>query len=174
MLGYTLTEMQWWTGVGGNQAPTCSISLPVDGTTYAFGQQVVFTGAASDPEDGTLMGNSILWSSTIDGNLGNGSPGNPTLYFATTGLSAGIHTIRLTATDSQGATAFATVGITITVANTPPVTTIILPSNATVWNQGSVLTCTATCTDFQQGVITGAANVKWSSSRAGAFGPGTH
>ena len=50
-----------------------------------------FAGTGSDPEDGTLTGASLVWTSSINGQIGTGTS------FSTTTLSAGTHTITLTA-----------------------------------------------------------------------------
>jgi hypothetical protein len=52
-------------------------------------------GYALDPEDGSLTGNSLSWSSNVDGGLGSGSP-------LLVSLSEGDHILTLTATDSSG------------------------------------------------------------------------
>jgi chitinase len=68
---------------------------------------VSFAGNASNPEDGTLSGRSLVWTSSRDGQIGTGTS------FSTTSLSVGPHTIRLTTTDSQGATGTATVRVIV-------------------------------------------------------------
>jgi PKD repeat protein len=91
-----------------NQPPTASISAPATGSSFAQGASVGFSGSGTDPEDGALTGGSLVWTSSRDGQIGAGAT------FSTTALSAGSHTITLTATDSKGATGTATVSITIT------------------------------------------------------------
>jgi hypothetical protein len=78
---------------GVNQAPTAQITAPTSGITVVEGAAVTITGTATDPEDGSLTGTSLTWSSDLDGDLGSGDSINPT-------LTAGTHTITLTATDS--------------------------------------------------------------------------
>jgi dienelactone hydrolase len=90
-----------------NASPTATLTSPGAGS-FAQGASVTFTGSGSDPEDGTLTGASLTWTSSIDGAIGTGTT------FSKSNLSVGTHTITLTAKDSQNATGTATVVITIT------------------------------------------------------------
>src|SRR5206468_6863597 len=103
------------TGASGpapNQAPSASITAPASGASFAQGASVTFTGTGTDPEDGTLSGASLVWTSSINGQIGTGAS------FSTAALSAGTHTITLTAKDSKGATGTTTRTITITTSST--------------------------------------------------------
>lgn len=91
-----------------NDSPTATITSPADGSSFAEGNPITFTGSATDPEDGTLAGGSLVWTSSIDGQIGTGES------FTRNDLSVGTHTITLTATDSQGATGQDTTTLTIT------------------------------------------------------------
>ncbi len=82
---------------------------------YNQGDTITFTGTGEDAEDGTPTGSSLVWTSSIDGQIGTGGS------FTRNGLSAGTHTITLTVTDSDGATGSDLVSITVnTPGNTPP------------------------------------------------------
>lgn len=109
-----------------NQAPMVTITAPVSGSSVTAGTSISFTGTAVDPEDGALTAMALRWSSSRDGALGTGSP------FATAGLSAGLHTITLTATDSGGRTASASISLTVmmTMANVPPIARLTGPASA--------------------------------------------
>jgi hypothetical protein len=85
------------------QGPEAVILQPEDNAAATVGQPVVLQAAAHDPEDGTLEGNAITWSSSRDGDLGTGS----TLVLLD--LSVGTHNITLSATDSDNQTATDTV-----------------------------------------------------------------
>ncbi|MGD9368716.1 MAG: Ig-like domain-containing protein, partial [Desulfobacteraceae bacterium] len=98
-----------------NQAPTVNITAPADGTAVDQGDSVTFSGTAEDPEDGTLTGEALVWTSNIDDQIGTGNT------FATATLSAGVHTITLTATDQQGAYASASITLTVNDAEAPTV-----------------------------------------------------
>ncbi len=91
-----------------NMAPNVTISSPdpsrdVAPLTVGPGTSVAFSGAADDPEDGPLTGTSLVWTSNVDGQIGTGES------FVTGLLSEGQHAVTLTATDSEGRMAFATV-----------------------------------------------------------------
>ena len=79
----------------GNAPPTVAITAPTNGSAYAQGDVITFTGTATDPEDGDLTA-SIAWTSSIDGAMGSGGS------ILTTGLSLGTHTITASVTDGGG------------------------------------------------------------------------
>lgn len=86
-----------------DQAPTVMLGLQADTVVHLQpGSTLLALAIASDPEDGPLSGASITWSSSLDGAIGIGDQ----LY--ATGLTPGVHTVTVTATDSQGHTAQAT------------------------------------------------------------------
>ena len=77
------------------QKPVVQIISPSSGSVFSEGTSITFTGSSFDYEDGVLTGNSLQWSSDINGNLGTGNSIN------TSTLSVGSHLIKLIATDSQ-------------------------------------------------------------------------
>jgi hypothetical protein len=79
-----------------NQGPTATISSP-SGTFFKEGENIVFSGIATDAEDGQLNDTALVWTSNIDGPVGNGAT------LITSVLSPGDHAITLSATDSKGA-----------------------------------------------------------------------
>lgn len=101
-----------------NEAPTVTISQPAANATVQRGESVTFQGSATDPEDGTLTGASLVWTSSIDGEIGTGTS------FSISSLSEGVHTVTLTATDSEGATG--TDERTLTVEAAPQLITLSL------------------------------------------------
>ena len=78
------------------EPPVAEITHPGTETRPA-GSSVPFIGNANDPEDGALTGGSLVWVSNLAGEIGRGET------FSVT-LSAGTHTVTLTATDSDGNT----------------------------------------------------------------------
>lgn len=93
-----------------NTPPTASITSPglvIGVQEYNKGNTVVFNGSGTDTEDGNLTGTSLVWISSIDGEIGTGS------YFTLDSLSEGTHTITLIATDSHGSTGSDSVSIKI-------------------------------------------------------------
>ncbi len=93
--------------VGTNTSPTASITSPTDGSTFTGRDTITFSGTGEDAEDGSLTGDSLVWTSSTDGEIGTGTS------FEKSDLSVGAHTITLTATDSVGASGSDSVGIII-------------------------------------------------------------
>jgi len=76
-----------------NDAPIVSINTPGDDAIFDQGDQITFTGTATDIEDGDLT-TSLSWSSDLDGSIGTGGT------FSTSALSVGTHTITAAVNDS--------------------------------------------------------------------------
>ncbi len=93
------------------QSLTISITSPANNATYNRGQTIQFTASAVDPVDGTLSGNALSWTSSIDGSIGLGAS------FSLNSLSIGKHDITLTAKDSAGVIQTATVSIEVQAAS---------------------------------------------------------
>lgn len=74
--------------------PSVTILEPASGTNYLPGAVVTFSGAADDPEQGDIS-SSVVWTSTLDGQIGTGAGFSRT-------LSTGYHTITATVFDSGG------------------------------------------------------------------------
>lgn len=153
-----------------------SISSPTDNDSFGTGTAITFTASAVDVEDGTILGqdnpilgNDIVWSSSLDGPFGAQSN-----TFSSNVLTVGSHLITSTVTDSDGNTAFAEVNIIITDGS--PVATISAPIGGTSVTTGTNVTFTATVTDTEDGNITGqntpltGNNIVWSSDLDGNFG----
>jgi hypothetical protein len=149
-----------------NNPPTAWISTPDNATTFAQGISISFTGAASDPEDGSLSGASLSWKSDRDSTIGTGTS------FAKSNLSVGAHIITLTATDSRGTTASHSRTLTITESpNESPTAYISTPANASTFTQGTSVSFTGSGSDPEDGALAGASLV-WYSDRDGQIGTG--
>jgi subtilisin len=98
-------------GSGGNNAPTVTIYSPMNGASFNYGNDVTFTGTASDVEDGDLSPN-LNWNSSLDGAIGTGGS------FIKNNLSIGTHTITAQVTDGGGATGSSAISITVLDPNT--------------------------------------------------------
>lgn len=143
-----------------NSSPSASISSPSDGSAHEAGQAVTFTGSASDPEDGSLSGDALVWESDVDGQIGTGE------NVTNSGLAADSHTITLTVTDSDGATA--TDSITLTVSQ-PPTATITAPSDSSIYGQNDTISFSGSADDPEDGPLSGN-NLVWRSDVDGQFG----
>jgi uncharacterized protein YjdB len=55
------------------QAPTATITSPANGTSFAEGATITFSGSGTDPEDGDLIGSALVWTSSLDGQIGTGA-----------------------------------------------------------------------------------------------------
>ena len=145
-----------------NNAPTVSITNPLNGTSVPSGTDVNFVATANDPEDGDVAG-SITWSSSIDGGLGNGGS------ISVDDLSVGSHTITALATDGEGANG--SDSITVTITNNAPVVSITNPGNGDSRSFGTNISFRATASDTEDGNL--GSTISWSSSIDGAMGTGS-
>ena len=100
-----------------NHAPEVSVRTPVSGDVFAENQGFVVEAVAYDMEDGLVPSSHIVWGSSIDGSLGSGRY----LVLSAADLTAGSHTLTVTATDSSGVSASASVDIVISLRNALPV-----------------------------------------------------
>jgi hypothetical protein len=88
-----------------NHPPEVRIQAPTTGEVLS--SRPSLAGFAYDRDEGQLTGAALVWTSSIDGVLGNGA-----LLFADH-LSDGTHTLTLTATDASGARGTDTVVVTV-------------------------------------------------------------
>lgn len=100
-------------GAAINSAPTATIASPASGAVFISGSNIVFSGSASDAEDGNLSAN-LVWTSNLDGQIGVGAS------IQTSALREGNHTITASVTDSGGLTGSQSIGIVVgTLPNAP-------------------------------------------------------
>ena len=88
-----------------NKPPIPRIDTPADGVHIHYGQLVNFSGEASDPQDGSLTGSSLAWTSNKGGLSATGE------LASTTNLPVGTNLITLTATNSVGLSAHVTITV---------------------------------------------------------------
>ncbi|MCS3940282.1 hypothetical protein GGP84_002934 [Salinibacter ruber] len=79
-----------------NGPPTVTVNSPSDESAAKNSETVALEGRATDPVNGDLNGDTLEWSSDVDGTLGTGET------VSVQSLSPGPHTIALTATDEDG------------------------------------------------------------------------
>ncbi len=107
----------------GNLPPTLEIVAPKTGQTISGGAFNDVTLVAATEDEAGVNAVDITWTSDLDGALGYG-------HTRTVSFSPGKRTITATATDSQGATA--TASIVLNVSNTPPKVYIVSPAEGAV------------------------------------------
>ena len=90
-----------------NNAPTSNIIKPENQSSFIVNDNILFEGLGNDTEDGLLESNSLIWSSSIDGEIGYGKT------LTKNNLSTGTHIITLTAHDSNEAEGISTITIYI-------------------------------------------------------------
>jgi uncharacterized protein YjdB len=146
-----------------NNPPSVAITSPADGSSFAEGANVGFTGTANDVEQGDLT-SSLTWSSSIDGPIVPGG-GSVSAF-----LSPGNHTITASVTDAGGQTGNSSISITVGTPNTAPQVTITSPSNGSSFAEGTNISFAATATDAEDGNV--AASLIWSSNLQGNIGSG--
>lgn len=147
-----------------DHAPVATITSPADSSAYVRGDTIDFVGSATDAEDGTLSGSSLVWASDLDGELGTGDT------LTRSDLSIGVHQITLVATDKQGVADTATVSIRIN-ADHAPVATITSPADSSNYVEGDTIDLVGSATDAEDGTLSGSSLV-WASDIDGELGTG--
>ena len=147
-----------------NALPTAAIVSPVNGDTFLTTDNIVFSGSANDPEDGALIANSLVWSSTVGGQIGTGGSFGAS-------LGVGQHTISLTATDSRQGVATESVSITVAAPNSSPAVRITSPVPGETFDEGVMIAFAGTGNDPEEGPLVGASLV-WESDFDGEIGTG--
>ena len=140
--------------------PLVTIANPASGSEHTETYDVLFSGTASDPEDGDLTA-TIAWSSSLDGDIGTGAS------FSTSTLSLGTHTITASATDLAGGTGIAEIEV-ITKLNTAPLVTITKPLTGSGITHGYSVNFRASAADAEDGNIS--PELIWYSDIDGIFG----
>ena len=121
------------------------IITPSDGKHFEVGKEISFKGLARDFKDGALSEDSLVWESSIDGQIGTGKE------FTEDTLSEGTHIITLTATNSQGESNSSS--ITIAIGEVTPTTTTTTTTTAAADTTTSIGTTTTTATQTDTGII---------------------
>ncbi|MFC1514148.1 hypothetical protein ACFL5P_03960 [candidate division KSB1 bacterium] len=154
------------TGSESNNIPDAEILSPGDNDQFLLNEEVVFRASASDIEDGILSGSSLVWTSNINGIIGNDTS------FTTSSLSAGVHFITLRVTDSGGKSVSKNLQITVLdtqSANIPPSSVILFPGNGAQFGEDATITFRGRGLDVEDGILSGS-SLEWSSSVAGVLG----
>ena len=152
-------------------APTVTIFSPLNGAVFIQGQGIALSGAAFDATDGELTGTSVVWISSIDGQIGTGK----SVTFSS--ASVGSHLITFYAVNSSGVSAQAVVAISVTAdTNDPsayaPTVIISSPANYASFTTGEYVLFSGSAKDVGNVAISGS-SLAWYSSIDGALGTGT-
>lgn len=144
-----------------NQQPLVTLSAPAQNAQFKSGEAIALSATASDPEDGALDGASVVWTSSVSGQVATGA--NATASFT----NLGNHVLTVSATDSQGAVGTASINVTI-VSATAPTVVIVSPTSGTTVNRNQSLSfqCMATAVG---GAAIPDANIAWQSALSGAL-----
>ncbi|MEW5802182.1 MAG: putative Ig domain-containing protein [bacterium] len=148
-----------------NNPPMVTMLSPLNWAVYDYNATIEFEATAYDDEDGTLTGDSIVWTELPDGlTIGTGE------WTDYGGLSAGEHTITVTVTDSRGNTGSTSVTITVNEpppeTDNPPVVTIMSPTNGDSFEYGMNITFSATVFDEEDGSLP-SDSIVWTLSAGG-------
>jgi hypothetical protein len=95
-----------------NTVPVVTIASPANGASVVAGTSVVFSGSATDTQQGNLT-NSLVWRSNIDGQIGTGGS-------FTRSLTAGTHTITASVVDNGNLTGQRSITVSAATAAPPP------------------------------------------------------
>ncbi|WP_103020127.1 DNRLRE domain-containing protein [Salinibacter altiplanensis] len=153
---------------GTSPTPTVTISSPAEADTLNENETITLIGEASDPEDGTLSGENLVWTSKVDDRLGSIEERRlGTGDTLTVNLSPALHTITLTATNSADRTDQDSASVAV---NGPPIASITSPENESGVDEGAV-TLTGTGADPVGGELEGD-RLEWSSDVDGSLGVG--
>jgi hypothetical protein len=124
-----------------------TILLPLHGEHFSLGEEILFSGSASDLLEGELTGTSLIWTSSADQQIGTGTS------FSRDDLTAGTHIITLTAKNSLGEEGTATITITVgdetstTTTVTTLTTTVPLTTTSTTISTDTTTTTTTAVSD---------------------------
>ncbi|MCK5827304.1 PD40 domain-containing protein [Candidatus Bipolaricaulota bacterium] len=108
-------------GESRDHSPVVRIISPADGAEFTEGETITFCGEATDPEDGSLIGDSLYWTEKLQGAVVPPLPLGEGEILSVSWLSPGGYTITLRATDSDGNSSVASINITVSsVGPAPP------------------------------------------------------
>jgi hypothetical protein len=109
-------------------APEVTLEAPLDGDVYNVGESIVFRASVTDAED-TPNNISISWVSSLDGPFSTqGVSSSGISQFTNSSLTAGVHTIVVTVTDSDGL--YSDSLVTFRVNNPPTAPTVQISPSA--------------------------------------------
>lgn len=145
------------------QMPAALIVKPDSKIEIISGDELRFFGKGSDVQDGELVGDSLIWSSSLQGEIGRGQE------FTLTNLVPGVHLITLTVIDSNG---FKDQDQTSAVVEgTEPEAKINVPRGFALLKSGGPVMFEGISEDKKDSRLSGN-SLKWESSLDGVLGFG--
>lgn len=139
--------------------PVPAITSPATGSSFEKGDTIIFQGSATDPVEGRLVGQNLVWRSSKDKEIGMGE------NFVRDDLSVGSHTLTLTARNSHGVQALTSTSITITPrTQTAPTVTILEPTANQSFETDTLILFRGKAEDPLEGLLSGGL-LTWHSSR---------
>jgi len=151
--------------VNPGEAPTVEIDAPADATTFLLTDEINLQAQASDPQDGTLTGTSLVWVSDLDGTLGTSED-------LTALLTQGTHTLEVTATNSLDLSATDSISVVVILGTGVPAVTISSPTSNTKFGAAQTVTLVGSATDLEDSSLPGS-SFQWTSNIDGVLGTGT-
>ncbi|HSG24964.1 MAG TPA: S8 family serine peptidase, partial [Anaerolineales bacterium] len=153
-------------GGGDNTAPTVTIESPRDGAAIASGTSITFEGSAIDAEDGNRS-SSIVWTSSIDGNLGTGASVSAV-------LTVGTHTITASVTDNGNLTATDSISVTVNGSTGGGTLVVSVTTDQANYGKGDTVMITVNVTDGSSAVAGASVSVRIDTPSGKAYtGSGT-
>jgi hypothetical protein len=140
-----------------------AILSPLSGVEVRVGDPILFTAAATDPDEGDLSAG-LVWSSDLDGAFGAGAS------FPYAGLSLGLHQITASVTDSEGATGSAAISVLIDQSGAAPIVAIASPAPGSIFQETEVIAFSGSANDPEAGDVS--ATLVWTSQKDGVLGQG--
>ncbi|MDM8550862.1 PKD domain-containing protein [Desulfobacterales bacterium HSG2] len=159
--GLTGTDSVIFTVASDSNPPTAVIIRPSDGATFIQTREIIFSGSATDPEDGTDI--FIEWTISKDGYPVDSDRG---ISFTRDNLESGRYTAELTVTDSDGLTGTDSVAFTVAPGLNPPTATIIRPSEGEAFIQCQRIIFSGSAYDSEDGELIGD-SLEWTLSVKG-------
>ena len=124
--------------------PSVTIVQPMSGDVFSLGTDVLFNGSFADAED-SMNGIIVSWASSSAGEISSGTPDSQGIHqFSTNSLTAGLHTISLSALDSTGLEGSDTVTIRV---NTPPTAPLVTLGPDPIYGDGTLTAAATGSTD---------------------------
>ena len=118
---------------GDTTDPTVTITSPANGAIFDEGEEIFFTGTASDDVDTGVDDADLIWTLAGGGEIGTG----PSVSIDS--LAAGDHTVIASATDASGNTGSASIVVTIEAISEPPASSIVLSASVKKGRGGSTV-----------------------------------